>query len=159
VKEFPFFPQQESMDCGPTCLLMIASFYGKDCSIQALRAATNITEEGVSLLSISEAAESIGFRTSAVKASFEELEQQAVLPLIAHWRQTHFVVVYRICTDHVHIADPGSGLARCPKNEFLQKWAGAAGTTAGDPADEAAGRDAPYGFVLLLEPSPSFYTH
>ncbi|NDK09134.1 ABC transporter, partial [Candidatus Gracilibacteria bacterium] len=29
MKSFPFFYQHDSMDCGPTCLRMIAMHYGK----------------------------------------------------------------------------------------------------------------------------------
>lgn len=51
------------MDCGPTCLKMIAKFHGKSFSLNELRTKSFITREGVSLLGISEAAEAIGFRT------------------------------------------------------------------------------------------------
>lgn len=49
------------MDCGPTCLRMIAKYYGKSYSLQTLRARSFISREGVSLLGISDAGEAIGF--------------------------------------------------------------------------------------------------
>ena len=58
------------MDCGPTCLRMIAKFYGKSYSLQTLRSRSFITREGVSMLGISDAAESIGFRTSGLRITF-----------------------------------------------------------------------------------------
>jgi len=70
------------MDCGPTCLQMIAKFYGKDISLGELRKKTQIGKEGVNLLGISEAAENIGFRTQAVKLNYEQLMDQALLPAI-----------------------------------------------------------------------------
>lgn len=60
---FVTYRQHDSMDCGPTCLRMIAKFYGKNYSLQTLRDKCHITKEGVSMLGISDAAESIGFRT------------------------------------------------------------------------------------------------
>ena len=63
------------MDCGPTCLRMIAKFYGKSYSLQTLRARSFISRNGVSMLGISDAAESIGFRTSGVRVSFEQLAE------------------------------------------------------------------------------------
>ncbi len=66
---FPFFRQLDSMDCGPSCLRMVAKYYGKDLSLQYLREKCYIDRAGVSLKGISEAAELIGFRTLAVKVA------------------------------------------------------------------------------------------
>ena len=63
---FPHYLQLDAKDCGPTCLRMIAKHYGKEYSLQTLRERSYITREGVSMLGVSEAAESIGFRTIGV---------------------------------------------------------------------------------------------
>jgi ATP-binding cassette subfamily B protein len=84
------------MDCGPTCLRMVARHYGRSHTLQSLRDKSQIGKEGVSLLGISEAAEAIGFRTMGAQVSFEYLAGQATLPCIAHWQQNHFVVVYEV---------------------------------------------------------------
>lgn len=68
---FPYYPQYDSMDCGPSCLRMIAKYYGKSYSLQTLRERCFITREGVSMLGISDAAEAIGFRTIGVSISFD----------------------------------------------------------------------------------------
>ena len=47
---FPYYHQADAMDCGPTCLRMIAKYYGKSYSLQTLRARSFISREGVSLL-------------------------------------------------------------------------------------------------------------
>ena len=60
---FPFHKQLDAMDCGPTCLKMVAEHYGRKYSLQKLRSKSFITREGVSMLGISDAAEAIGFRT------------------------------------------------------------------------------------------------
>jgi len=92
---FPHYSQHDAMDCGPTCLRMVAAHYGRVFSLEGLREKSQITREGVSMLGISEAAENIGFRTTGVKVSFEEL-MTAPLPCIVHWNQKHFVVVYSL---------------------------------------------------------------
>ena len=61
LNSFPHYLQLDAMDCGPSCLRMIAKYYGKSYSLQTLRARSFITREGVSMLGISDAAESIGF--------------------------------------------------------------------------------------------------
>ena len=65
-KPFPSYIQLDAMDCGPTCLRMVAKYYGKHYSLETLRRQSFITREGVSMLGISDAAEHIGFRTSGV---------------------------------------------------------------------------------------------
>ena len=91
---FPHYTQLDSMDCGPTSLRIVAQYYGRHYSLQNLRERCHLTREGVSLLGISDAAESIGFRTTGVKITWEQLRDAALLPCIVHWNQQHFVVVY-----------------------------------------------------------------
>ena len=94
--KFPHYTQLDQMDCGPTCLRMVAKHYGRSFTVQSLREKAQIGKEGVSLLGISEAAEAIGFRTMGVIIPFEKLATEAPLPCIVHWDQNHFVVVYDI---------------------------------------------------------------
>ncbi|PLX01116.1 MAG: ABC transporter ATP-binding protein [Marinilabiliales bacterium] len=133
------------MDCGPSCLRMIAKHYGKTFSLQTLRDMSYITREGVSLLGISEAAESLGFRSKGVRISWEQLSERAPLPCIVHWRQEHFVVVYKIKKDKVYVSDPAHGLVTYTKAEFMKYWA----------SSEQDGEKV--GICLLLEPGPDFY--
>jgi len=122
VKPFTTFLQHNQMDCGPTCLRMIAQHYGRKYSLESLRRNSGINREGVSLLGISEAAENIGFRTVGAKLSWEQISTEAPLPCIVHWNQEHFVVVYKIRRDKVYIADPAKGKVTYSKSEFLQCW-------------------------------------
>ena len=96
MPEFPLFKQLDSMDCGPSCLRMIAKYYGKSYTLQSLRSKSFITKSGVSMLGISDAAESIGFRTRGYCLTWEQLRDEVPLPCIVHWNQRHFVVVYKI---------------------------------------------------------------
>ena len=133
------------MDCGPSCLRMIAKHYGRSYTAQVLREKSNIGREGVSLLSLSQAAEKIGFRTTGVKLSLNDLAAEAPLPCVVHWNQRHYVIVYKISRNKVHVADPARGLVAYTREEFLEDWAG----TRTNPDAE--------GIALLLEPTPAFY--
>jgi ATP-binding cassette, subfamily B, bacterial len=160
------------MDCGPTCLRMIAKHYGKSFSLQALREKCFISREGVSMLGISDAAEYIGFHTIGVKIDFNKLVAEAPLPCIVHWKQKHFVVVHKIeknrtritqmkrmNTDSIrenpsdsshscsiiHVADPAFGLIKYSEKEFLHHWL----STKTEDEDK--------GIAMLLEPTPAFY--
>lgn len=138
------------MDCGPTCLKMVAQHYGKSFSISKLRDLSFITREGVSMMGISYAAEAIGMHTQGVKATYEQLRDEATLPVIVHWGQNHFVVVYRIKkgrngNDTVYVADPAHGLLKYSKEQFLNKW-----------REDDSGKTKK-GITLLIEPTPEFY--
>src|ERR1700730_940862 len=115
---FSFYRQSDSMDCGPTCLMMVAKHYGKNFILQLLRKKTQIGKEGVNMLGISEAAENVGFRTQAVKLTYESLSKDALLPCILHWDQNHFAVLYKIRKNKVYIADPAKGLIQYLPDEF-----------------------------------------
>lgn len=134
------------MDCGPTCLSMIAQYHGRHYSLQYLRDRSGINRQGVSLGGISDAAEAIGLSTLAAKLTLDQLEEHAPLPCIAHWNQEHFVVIIRITRKYVYIADPAHGKLRFTRAEFRRRWLGK--EQVGDPEAE--------GIVLLLEPGPEF---
>ena len=95
-KSFPLYTQLDSMDCGPTCLRMIAKYYGRSYTLQNLREKSFITRQGVSMLGISDAAESIGMHTQGVRITLTQLMEDVPLPCILHWNQNHFVVLYRL---------------------------------------------------------------
>ena len=156
------------MDCGPSCLKMIAKHYGKNYSLQSLRSRSFITRSGVSMLGISNAAEDIGFRTLGYRLSWEQLRDEVQLPCIGHWNQRHFVVIYGIKKQRripcifnrtppeglksnrsrnylIYVADPASGLLKYTEKEFLRCWY----------SNQKEGIKE--GAVLLLEPTPEFY--
>ncbi|WP_282779415.1 peptidase domain-containing ABC transporter [Phaeodactylibacter xiamenensis] len=146
MKSFPFYKQLDAMDCGPSCLRMIAKHYGKSYTLQYLRDISYIDREGVSLKGISEAAERIGFQPMAVKIPFSAQGEApsllvAPLPVIAHWKQNHFLVVYKANKKHVWVADPGAGKFRLPAQEFKAGWLS----------------DGQKGVCLLLSPGGHFY--
>jgi len=59
---FPFYKQPDEMDCGPTCLRMIAKHHGRSISLEKLRKYSETTREGSSLKNMADSAERIGFR-------------------------------------------------------------------------------------------------
>jgi ATP-binding cassette subfamily B protein len=144
-KNFTYYKQLNAMDCGPTCLRMVAKSYGKHYNADTLRQMTGFSREGVSMLGISDTAEKIGFRTRGVKINLEQLEE-APLPAILHWDQNHFVVLTDVKRRRTKIADPGKGIIDYNIKEFLQHWAS---------SKDEYGRHV--GVALLLEPTPAFY--
>lgn len=138
------------MDCGPTCLRIVAEHYGKRWSLPTLREQCHISNAGVSMLGISDAAESIGFRTGGVKIPWRQLRDDIPLPCIAHWNQNHFIVVYDIKRKKgktkVYVSDPAAGLLCYDEEQFCKSWLS---------TENEAGEQC--GVVLMLEPTPQFY--
>ena len=142
--------QQDAMDCGPSCLAMIVKYYGKDVSIEQLRKICSLGKDGVSLLGISKAAETIGLKTIGGRLSLNTLAHEIPLPCIVHWNQNHFVVVYKIKKHNkekytVYVADPGKGHVTYTKEEFCEHWI----------STKTNGEEK--GIALLLEPTEQFY--
>jgi len=131
------------MDCGPTCLRIVAKHYGRSISLEKLRKLSETTRAGSSMLGISDAAEKIGFRSLGVKIDFKNLLENAPLPCIIFWNERHFVVVCKIKNGKVFIADPAHGLLTYSVREFLDNWIGKHAT---ETTEE--------GIALLLEPTP-----
>jgi ATP-binding cassette subfamily B protein len=157
-KSFFHIKQPDAMDCGAACLAMIAKQYGKTYTVQTLRDMCFATRAGVSMLGISDAAEKLGLKTLGVRFGFDKLAEDAPLPCIVHWKQEHFVVVYKIKlkkgkrkSEHnlpegtVYVADPAHGLIKYSVLEFCNHWI----STKKD--GELSG------IALLLEPTPAFY--
>lgn len=146
MRKFPTYRQTESKDCGPTCIKIIAKHYGKVINTQQLRDLSETTREGSSLMGLSDAIESVGFKSLGVKLSAEKLHE-APLPCILHWNKNHFVVLYKIKKGLFYISDPAHGLITLNKEEFLKHWIG---NNATETTEE--------GIALLVEPTPKFYS-
>jgi ATP-binding cassette subfamily B protein len=144
MSKFPFYKQYDQMDCGPSCLRMIAKHHGKSLSLEYLRQQSYIDRQGVSLHGISYAAENIGLRTKSYRLSFNDL-LASNLPCIAHWNQNHFVVVYKVTKTKVWVADPAIGLISYAVEEFKKHWVS---TVKGETEQ---------GVVMELEPTPAFF--
>ncbi|RYU77667.1 peptidase domain-containing ABC transporter [Hymenobacter persicinus] len=151
--QFKFYRQHDAMDCGPTCLKMVARHYGRTLDLEYLRSICYLNSEGVSILSVSEAAEQIGLKTLMLKSTYQYLVDNVPLPCILHWNQSHFVLLLDIQeggimgrlrgqAERITIADPGHGVVTIDKATFMRGWASAAGQK---------------GVLLAVEPSRHFY--
>lgn len=120
---FPLWLQTHPSQCGPLCLKMIADYYGLSYSIPELNTLTAMTlEKGTTLFTLSEAAESMGFRTLSVKLPLESLSREVSLPAIAHWEGHRFIVVYHTTYSQIWVADPVLGKKIYAHEEFCKGW-------------------------------------
>lgn len=138
------------MECGATCLRMIAKYYGKEYSAETMQRLCLVTREGVSMLSISDAAEYLGFRTVCGRITLEKVVEQRPFPCILHWNQEHFVVLYDVKKrrdgEHIFcIADPGKNLLQLDEDTVRNAWIST--RTRGEEK----------GILMALQPTPAFY--
>jgi ATP-binding cassette, subfamily B, bacterial len=130
------------MDCAPACLKMVAEYFGKSYSLQSLREQCYLNREGVSLLSLNDAAENLGMHTLMANVTLETLVDDAPLPCILHWNQQHFVVLYKIKNSKKFIiGDPAHGVVKIDITTFKKCWISGSDET---------------GVGLFLEPTQDF---
>ncbi len=136
------------MDCGATCLRMVAHYYGKHFTTDTLRKLTSQSRLGVSMLSLSEAAEQLGFRTRGAHLTYKELSRHAILPCILHWDQRHYAVAMSFGSEKkIKVADPAKGILTFTRREFEEHWI----------STQYKSDNEPVGSVLLLDPTAQFY--
>lgn len=145
---YPLYKQLDAKDCGPSCLRMIARFYGKHFSQDFLREKCFSGKTGSSLLCVKDCANEIGFDTTGVRTLWEKLKSySSQLPCIALWNKNHFVVIYEITENKVIVGDPAHGILKYSHESFLNCWLS---------SDRQDGRQE--GIVLLMKPNEKFKT-
>ena len=143
---FPHYRQPDHKDCGPTCLKIVAKHYGKVIALPRIRQLSETTRRGSSLLTLCDAAEKLGFRATGVRVTYPTLRDEVPLPCVLHWRNHHYVVVYKLKKNKIYLSDPARGRVVVNKATFLTYWMG-------QNVDDRT----PEGIALLLEPTPTFY--
>ena len=142
---FPNCTQYDSMDCGPSCLRMIALYYGKDISLVYLRELCCFTNRGVSILGIDRAAKLIGFDTICAKIKFDQIDTSVPLPCILHWNNEHYVVLYKVKKilgrKYYFVSDPIGSRFKYSEKEFVNCWLNKDGL----------------GVVICMKPNPKFF--
>lgn len=141
-----FTRQFDKMDCGPACIRMVASRYGKDYPLSYLRSLSHLTREGVSVAGIRDALEKIGADSASFEMTMEQLRTKCPLPAILHWEQNHFVVLYDVKQHKLtkkwtyFVANPAYGKHGFSESSFEKYWLN------GDT-----------GIVIAVEPQEEFY--
>ena len=134
ARRIPFVQQLEISDCGAACLAMTLAYHGRNVSPEEVRQATRTSRDGVSALSIVEAATAYGMDARGVSVELDglkELDRGSIL----HWEFNHFVVLDRVGRTSVEVLDPALGRLRLPMERVSKAFTGVA---------------------IVLRPTPSF---
>ncbi len=140
---FPTFRQLESIDCGPTCIRIIAKYYGKNISLKHLKELCRVTKIGSTVQDIVHGCEAIELKAVPVQISIKELKRMP-LPAILYWNQQHYVVLYKIKKTKkeyiFYISDPDFGKIKLAQS-FIE-------------ANFLGSND--FGISILVEPTVNF---
>ena len=120
--------QFDQMDCGPACIRMVASAFGKEYPLSYLRTLAHLTREGVSVAGIRDALREIGMESGTFELTLEQLRTRCPLPAILHWEQNHFVVLYDVKRSRwrgrwkYYVANPAYGKHAFSEESFAHFW-------------------------------------
>lgn len=136
-----FTRQFDRMDCGPACVRMIASHFGRNFPLSYLRSLSQLTRSGVSVAGIRHALSAIGIESASFEMTTEQLVADCPKPAILYWAQQHFVVLERITRkERFVICDPAYGRNKMSREVFERSWL-----------------NGEKGVVIAVEPTEEFY--
>lgn len=90
--------------------------------MEYLRDICGIKKEGISVYDFIKASEKIGLKSQAYKLSYWKFRNEIPLPCVVHWRNHHFIVVYKITSKYIYASDPQNGLCRFSLRDFANGW-------------------------------------
>lgn len=110
-------------ECGLCCASMILTHHRSKESLVSLRTEFDVGRDGLSVRDIRRVLESRGLAVTTFRANLAGL-RDVRLPVIAFWRNSHFVVVERIVRGTVTVLDPARGRVVLSAQEFEADFAG-----------------------------------
>lgn len=120
--------QHDMKDCGAACLSTVSKTYGLKMQISKIRDIAGTDSYGTNAYGLVKAAESLGFTAKTIKGTRENLLMSFPIPAIANVITAegaqHYVVIHKINSKKVIIADPDKGLRKISFDEFAGIWTG-----------------------------------
>lgn len=120
--------QHDISDCGPACLVSIASYYKLSLPISKVRQLSSTDKDGTNVYGLLEAAKKMGFDAKGVKGDISCLDGipiPAIAHLILNDTLQHYVVIYKLRKQRITIMDPALGKTNVvPLEEFKRQWTG-----------------------------------
>lgn len=117
--------QSEAAECGLACVTMIAGHYGHQLDLATVRSRFSVSLKGTNLQHLLQLADQLNLAGRALRLELDELRMLS-LPCILHWNMNHFVVLKKVCKQHIVILDPAVGERRVPLSEVSDSFSGIA---------------------------------
>lgn len=119
--------QSEVAECGLASMAMVASFYGHQLDMPAMRKRFSANLKGMNLQQLIELGDSLGLASRALQCPIDEVHKLAT-PCILHWDLNHFVVLTKVSgrgqSAKFSINDPAMGKRSLTVGEFSKHFTG-----------------------------------
>lgn len=122
-RRLPVVLQQGTLDCGVACLVMLAGALGLPTSLRAASLLVDVGRDGGTAKALVAAGRELGLDLRAFRVT-ERLPAAFDLPIVVHWRFSHWMVVERIAGSVVHVVDPAVGRKQIGEAEFGRGFTG-----------------------------------
>lgn len=144
-KQFPIYIQVDRNNCGPSCVRMVAAYYGFYESSQYFMDVCNYTKHGTSMADLCHAAHLLGFDAEAVQFKYEGLPSMQ-MPCILFINDEHYIILLSIEKNRFEIVDPLHGKMRLNEQDFYSYINGRSPEYAKEKL----------GYAILLAPNEQF---
>jgi len=135
MKKSILIKQRDISDCGAACLASVAAYYDLHLPVAKIRQMAHTNKRGTNINGMLEAAESLGFAAKGVKAldhnqkpkpdTLFKIPKPAIAHIITDKKLMHFVVIYKVTNDTVHLMNPATGeMEKRSIQDFCAEWTG-----------------------------------
>jgi ATP-binding cassette subfamily B protein RaxB len=123
----PLILQSEITECGLATLAMVATYYGHQLDLPAMRKRFSANLKGMNLQQLIELADNLGLANRALQCPVNEVHKLQT-PCILHWDMNHFVVLTKASGKGKNakylINDPAVGKRTLEREEFRKHFTG-----------------------------------
>lgn len=124
-RRLPVIHQSETSECALACLAMIASYYGREIDLLALRRCGWTSTHGLSMNQLVQRADALGLQSRPLRLELADLAKLRT-PCVMHVDLNHFVVLKRVSRRHVLIHDPATGFRKMSLRDLSDRFTGVA---------------------------------
>ena len=122
--DLPWIGQEAVEDCGLAALAMIGHFHGRPVTVGQLRHVAQVGSAAPAWGSLPGWRANWAFSARAVEIHGPQF-QFVRTPAVLHYRNGHYVVLYRYDVTGVTLGDPAAGIVRIAREEFHGQVSGA----------------------------------
>jgi ATP-binding cassette subfamily B protein RaxB len=131
LKSVTLILQAEIAECGLASMAMVASFYGHQLDMPAMRKRFSANLKGMNLQQLIDVGDSLGLASRALQCPIDDVHKLAT-PCILHWDMNHFVVLTKVSGNvngkgsksTFSINDPAVGKRTLSADEFGKHFTG-----------------------------------
>ena len=124
-RKVPFIEQMNQTECGLCCCLSILQYYGSKENLLDLRRLVECGRDGYSFQKLGYILEYHGIEAKSYRIKNLEAIGNIPFPCIAFWDNEHFVCIYKVTKNSIHIMNPARGYEKYPLDEFKKHFSNA----------------------------------